>query len=309
MGKRDTCEKEFLADNRIFADLVNGVVFGGKQWVHPEDLVEKDSTEVYSEEINGVLLSSQKYRDILKHATIKVGSECCYFVVGVENQTAINQVMVLRAMLYDALNYSKQVVSIVRKRQEAEGKKTLDDYFAGMRKTDKLVPVITIIFYWGSGEWTAPRSLHELFPDNLPKDLINCVPDYCVPVLSPKEIKDPSIFRTDLRAVVKAIAASDNKKDLKNLFETDPDFQSLDRKSALAIGTATDIRIKVSKNKEDVNMCKAVEEWKDDILKEGEAKYSALITAMSENGALGDIPRVAKDSKFREEMYKKYNIQ
>lgn len=320
MGKKDTCEKEFFADNRVFADLINGVVFGGKEVVHPEDLVEQDTTEVYSEYINNTLLNAQKYRDLLKHATIKKDKKCYYFLVGVENQTSVHYAMVLRAMLYDALNYSAQVVSIVKRHHADEGKESLDDYFAGMRKTDRVLPVITIIFYWGAGTWTAPRSLHELFPSGIPEEILRLVPDYSVPVLSPKEINDPSIFQTDLRAVIKAIAASGSRKSLRRLFATDPDFQKLERQTAITISTATDMGIKVPKDKEEINMCKAVEEWRNDLLKEGEAKgeargavkgeakFAALVSAMTKNGDAANVQKTADDPAFREEMYKKYNL-
>lgn len=38
MGRNDTCEKAFMADNTIFADVVSGVIFHGEQKVRPEDL-------------------------------------------------------------------------------------------------------------------------------------------------------------------------------------------------------------------------------------------------------------------------------
>lgn len=67
-------------------------------------------------------------------------------------------------------------------------------------------------------------------------------------------------------------------------------------------------------------MCKAVEEWKNDLLKEGEAKgeargavkgeakFAALVSAMTKNGDAANVQKTADDPAFREEMYKKYNL-
>lgn len=57
MGKKDTCEKEYIAGNEVFADIVNAMIFHGRQVVHPEDLQEMDSTEVYTEMVGGELLN------------------------------------------------------------------------------------------------------------------------------------------------------------------------------------------------------------------------------------------------------------
>lgn len=65
MGRKDSCEKEFVSDNRIFADIINGAVFSGKQVVKPEDLSEPDTTEVFADTVGGIKLSSQKYRDVV----------------------------------------------------------------------------------------------------------------------------------------------------------------------------------------------------------------------------------------------------
>lgn len=51
----------------------------------------------------------QKYRDILKSAVVMQEDEAAYILLGIENQTDIHYAMPVRNMIYDALQYGKQV--------------------------------------------------------------------------------------------------------------------------------------------------------------------------------------------------------
>ena len=42
MGKADIAVKNWLSDNERFADLFNGMIFGGRQVVRPEELENMD---------------------------------------------------------------------------------------------------------------------------------------------------------------------------------------------------------------------------------------------------------------------------
>lgn len=42
MGKIDIYESDYLENSEIFADLVNGVLYGGEQVVKPQELGEQD---------------------------------------------------------------------------------------------------------------------------------------------------------------------------------------------------------------------------------------------------------------------------
>ena len=110
MGAKDAKSKEYLADNTRFADLFNYKLYDGEQVILPEDLQERDSTEILS--VFGVSeeeVQEQKWRDLLKSAVIKSTQNAFYVLLGVENQTDVHYAMPVRNMLYDALNYGKQV--------------------------------------------------------------------------------------------------------------------------------------------------------------------------------------------------------
>ena len=277
MGRNDTCEKAFMADNTIFADVVNGVIFHGEQKVRPEDLEEQDSTEAYAKMVDDTLLEKQKYRDVLKNVIIREDDHCRYMLVGIENQTAVNYAMVARVMLYDAINYMDQADALSRQGLSASTHDKINTFISGFRKGETLTPVITIVVYFGVNDWDAPRSLHELLPDDLPQEVIDLVPDYQITVLSPREVKDPSAFKTSMRAIIKALAVGkkENKSQMKEMMDHDPDFLSVDSRAATIINRVTKMGIKIPKNQKEVNMCEAVREWREELLTEGKAEGHA----------------------------------
>ena len=60
----------------------------------------------------------QKYRDLLKTATIMEDGEATYVLLGIENQTEVHYAMPVRNMLYDAMQYNQQVTEIGKKRRQ-----------------------------------------------------------------------------------------------------------------------------------------------------------------------------------------------
>ncbi len=61
-----------------------------------------------------------KYRDVLKSAIIKQDDEAAYLLLGIENQTDIHYAMPVRNIIYDALQYGKQVADIAAKHRASE---------------------------------------------------------------------------------------------------------------------------------------------------------------------------------------------
>ena len=115
MGLADTVTKAYMKDNSVFADAFNYLIYGGEAVVDPKQLQELDTTEIalpfgsQDEEGKQPEEAVQKYRDVLKSAIIKQDDEAAYILLGIENQTDIHYAMPVRNMIYDALQYGKQV--------------------------------------------------------------------------------------------------------------------------------------------------------------------------------------------------------
>lgn len=119
--RRDRCNYEGLhKKNEVFADAFNYFMYDGAQMIQPDQLRELDPTEIailFNENDTQDRQSTkkeiiQKYRDHLKSAAIMEDGETAYVLLGIENQTDVNYAMPVRNMLYDALQYVRQVSRI-----------------------------------------------------------------------------------------------------------------------------------------------------------------------------------------------------
>ena len=139
MGKKDIVAKKFLSDNRRFADLCNYYFFDGRQLIQPKDLEPLDTAELVSivghfSNFNNLGTPShiQKMRDILKTAIIKHTHDRIYIIIGIENQSDIHYAMPVRNMIYDALQYGRQVTEIASAHKHAHTAKiSRAEYLSG----------------------------------------------------------------------------------------------------------------------------------------------------------------------------------
>ena len=134
------------------------------------------------------------------------------------------------------------------------------------------MPVVTVVVYWGPEKWTAPRSLHEMFGPGVPEEILRHVPDYRITILAPGEMEDLSVFRTDLKQVLRAVQVENDREALQKLLTEDPSFRSVDHDAAVTIRTLTRMNLRIPPGKEAVDMCKAAEEWKEELLTQGRAE-------------------------------------
>ena len=102
MSAKDSMAKEYFADNARFADLCNNILYGGREVILPEDLKERDTTEVLTAlGLDKKTIAVQKLRDIFKNASIKYTGKSYVVLIGVENQSDIHYSIPVKNMFYD----------------------------------------------------------------------------------------------------------------------------------------------------------------------------------------------------------------
>lgn len=313
MGKQNVITKQYMQNNARFADLCNFYLFNGKEVIKPEELAEKDVTELSIPPGLDGTKAVEKVRDILKSCCIKTANGITYFIIGLENQTDVHYAMVVRNMLYDALNYSAQVEDSARKHRK---KKDLSgtEFLSGFAKDDKLVPVITITIYWNAGSWDGARSLHEMLEIS-DKGILEYVSDYKLNLVVPAEIKEFEKFRTELGPLFEFISYADNGIKLRNaLREKETYWEQLSSEEIDLLNVCLDAKLEVNSAKEKGagSVCKGIRELeemsREEGREEGESRLSSLISILYDNQQFEEIQKVISNAEIRKQYYVQYNL-
>ena len=263
MGRIDTETKAFMSDPSRFADAFNYLIYDGQPVIKPDDLKPLDTTEIAIPYGSNARVPEQKYRDVLKLVSIMQDDEAIYAVLGVENQAKIHYAMPVKDMLYDALNYVRQV-SEAKKTLEKGDTVTTEEFLSGFRKEDRLLPVITLVIYFGSSEWDGPMSIHDMLSTKN-KRLLDFVPDYRINLIAPMYVPDEDFekFNTDLRDVMQFIKCSKDEAKLNQLTEGNRRFSRMDPETAELINLITDSKLKLTVKEGTVDMCQAIQQMKE----------------------------------------------
>ena len=275
MRDRDAATKQYMSHKDVVADAFNFYLYGGEQRILPERLRKMDATELASlygkKEIGSE--SVQKIRDELILWEMMRDEDAVYVILGIENQTHIDYAMPVRDMLYDALQYARQVEESKRSyRQKKNAKMNSAEFLSGFRKEDKLMPVITLVVYFGEESWDGPQSIREML-NTKDEVILSYVQDYKLNLIVPATIRDEEFdkFHTDLGAILQFIKHQSQEDN--TWMQGYKRFEQVEREAVDVINKLTGTKIKYEENEEVVNMCRAwdvpMKKAKEEGLREG----------------------------------------
>lgn len=271
MAEKDTVTKDYMQDKDHFADAFNFLLYDGEQIIKPEELEQRDTTSIvlpYGEDNRSVPI--QKYRDVLKKATIMEDDKATYLLLGIENQSEIHYAMPVRNMLYDALQYANQVDNLTKSNKKSNKRlETSAEFLSGLSKTDKLWPVITLTLYFGADKWTAPRDLHSMLLAD--KSILRFIDNYHLHLIAPAELNDEDFekFRTELGYVLEFIKNSNDDKKLEDVINKNPAYKSISSKTANLINVVTNSNLQFNSGEERINMCEAIKKIREESFETG----------------------------------------
>lgn len=266
---KDKVLKVLFSINENFASIFNNSIFKGKEIINPNSLVDNNTESIFKDDGE----YKNRNRDLLKTATYKSDGKMGYLLLGIENQTTIDINMPLRIMQYDANNYLNQT-NIENGRKNGK---------------IKVYPVITLVIYYGKKKWTGPTDLYSRL--DIDDSIKEYVSNYKINVISPLSLSDEEIdkYTKDLKQVFKVIKYSDNKDKLDKIINEDEDFKEVSIPVVDTINVFTNTSIEYKEEEGVINMCKAIEEMKQEAKNEKEYE---VIKTMSNNGF--DISTIAK---------------
>ena len=226
MGMADAVTKQYMKENTVFADAFNFLLYNGENVILPQTLRELDTAEVvipFTVDDKGTKQAQavQKYRDILKMTTVMTDDKAAYVLFGVEAQTDIHYAMPVRNVIYDALQYGRQVTEVSKRNRKNSGQT--------MAVTDK--------------------------------GLLQHIPDYRIKLIDPAGIDSDEMdkFHTSLREVMSYIKYSKDADKLAEYMNHNQRMEHLEVGAAQVIKEVTNTKFQIPKGMEEVNMCEAIE--------------------------------------------------
>lgn len=226
MGMADAVTKQYMKENTVFADAFIFLLYNGENVILPQTLRELDTAEVvipFTVDDKGKKQAQavQKYRDILKMTTVMTDDKAAYVLFGVEAQTDIHYAMPVRNVIYDALQYGRQVTEVSKRNRKNSGQT--------MAVTDK--------------------------------GLLQHIPDYRIKLIDPAGIDSDEMdkFHTSLREVLSYIKYSKDADKLAEYMNHNQRMEHLEVGAAQVIKEVTNTKFQIPKGMEEVNICEAIE--------------------------------------------------
>ena len=322
MQEQNAVSMEYFKDPARFADLVNSVVFSGEEVVSPGDVKELDPVLWNVHRSGASLQAKVQVQDLLRQ--VSMGFQV--ILVALENQTKVHYAMPVRVMNADAAKYHDQCRKIG---QEHEKKKDLSgkEYLSRFGKEDKLLPVISIVVYFGKEPWDGPRTLKEMMDlSGCPKQMQDLIVDYPICLVEARKQEHLEWFRTDLRYVFGFLARAEEKHDLRTYVEEHREaFSEMRRDAYDLVSVMANMReLELIRDQEEreggYDMCKAIYDMIEDGRSEGrseglavgreqgENRINALIARLFEDDRAGEIRHMANDRDYQRRLLEEYGL-
>ena len=193
MAEKDLTEKTLEAYGDVFADIVNGLLFQGREVISEQALTDAQPFSMYK--ADGKL--HEQERDVAKYWVAQDGEKINVRIafLGIENQTNYDRDMALRVIGYDGAAYRAELVQ-------------KDRY-----------PVVTLVLYFGEEPWGKNRCLSDAV--RIPAVFKPYVNDYRINLFEIAHLPEEAIdyFHSDFKVVVDYFVRSRNNPDYR---PTDP---------------------------------------------------------------------------------------
>lgn len=249
--KPDTALKAYWRRSAEFADFFNAALFDGKPVIDASGLEERDTESSVILETDIYAAGLPSARDLFKVAMDAGGVELA--LLGLENELGIHYAMPLRDLGYFYDGYKKQYETIKEKYPKKKGLESWNEIRSHMKKTDKLLPVVNVVLYYGEQTWDGPRTLLDM--TDVPDWFRPVAQDYKMILVEARD--NDLVFHNEnninLFSLFKLLydgkKTAAEKRAAVKLYESE---HEVDRSVALAIASTSKVNMEAYKKKGDV---------------------------------------------------------
>ena len=288
MAQKDTSEKILESYNDVFSDIVNALLFNGKQILSADELEDP-----FLYKISSILIS----HDVTKHwKDMNIRVIC----IGLKNQAVSYSDLPFCAIDDDCAEYEAQLLG----------------------DSEKLYPVVTLVLYFGHDKpWNGPLSLKERL--NIPKEFEPYVNDYKINLFEIAYLTQEQVelFQSDFRIVVDYFVQKREKDDYTPSAQT---MKHVQETLQLLSAMTGDHRFEDVCNDQQEggpqNMCEVLERVENRGVdkgieigmqrgtQQGEELFALLVKKLLECGRMEDIRRATEDRAYRQKLMEELKI-
>ena len=291
MQEKDITQKMLEQFNDVFSDIVNVLLFDGKDVVDEDSLIDTPTKSMMK--IDSKVHSQD--RDVAKYWQ---NSRINIALFGFENQTAPDKLMPLRVISYDGIEYGRQT----KKRYRYKTK----------------YPVITLVLYLGyKKRWNYPISILDIVKvDERLRPFVN---DYKINLFEIAYLDEEkiSLFKSDFRILVDYLHQirtnnSYNPKDyiIKHIDEllTLMSVMTGDKRFEDSINEANEKEARYMCEVLDIIENRGIEKGLEQGRQEGADMVSKLNELLLNEGNIDKLRRANTDKNYRHKLLKEYKI-
>ena len=291
MQEKDITQKMLEQFNDVFSDIVNVLLFDGKDVVDENSLIDTPTKSMMK--IDGKVHSQD--RDVAKYWQ---NSRINIALFGFENQTVPDKLMPLRVISYDGIEYGRQT----KKRYRYKTK----------------YPVITLVLYLGyKKRWNYPINILDIVKvDDRLKPFVN---DYKINLFEIAYLDEEKItlFKSDFRILVDYLHQirannSYSPKDyiIKHINEllTLMSVMTGDKRFEDSINEANEKEARYMCEVLDIIENRGIEKGLEQGRQEGADMVSKLNELLLNEGNIDKLRRANTDKNYRHKLLKEYKI-
>lgn len=277
--KKDIVEKEFIAFPDVAADVINVLLYRGKEITGAGKLLAGPTEIIYQ----GKEKLRNQYEDLCKYELEDGKVNIMYLIA---NQSSVDRKMLLRKAGYTGGAYREQYE----------------------KKIQGMFPAIEFVLYWGKTRWTNNYNLRELFRKRkLPDEIWEYIDDLKLHVFEMRYLPEETrkLFQSDMRIVVDFLAEG-------NGYSSD---RKIIHKAALikmirALSEESDIediekwmKEQGIREEDEVTVCELFDQYVRQGRAEGENHFAKLAQILMDSGRNDDLRRAISDPNYREHLY------
>lgn len=292
MQEKDKVTNLYLGNPERLADIVNAYLYQGKQLLSKDSIRERKQVYYMNDKNDqgeswGIVRDIVVEAEMAKEVEVQTELAAVLVLIAVENQTRVHYAMPLRIMKADVTNYDEQYKCI-----KNEHKKNHDlhkkEFISGIKKEDKLIPVITICVYWGEEPWDGPRCMKDMLNmEGMPEAVKALLADYPMNLIEINKFPHTEYLKKDLRIVVEFLK---NRSDMQAMKKyVDEHRAELECVSEDAFDVMCEMshgkglaKYKAANKNErgEIQVCKAFDDWSKELHDDGIEEGMLLMCKM-----------------------------